>query len=56
MNNFADWMNKLTNLLWSKMLYTQALQEYHANKEWTSAYDFKSDDKVYLNTQNLKTK
>ena len=21
MNNFADWMNKLTDLLWSKMLY-----------------------------------
>jgi len=24
-NNFADWMNKLTDLLWSKMLYAQAL-------------------------------
>ena len=32
-NNFADWMNKLTDLLWNKMLYIQVLQEYHANKE-----------------------
>ena len=55
MNNFADQMNKLTDLLQNKMLYIQALQKYHANKEQMSAYDFKSDDKVYLNTQNLKT-
>ena len=26
-------MNKLTDLLWSKMLYAQTLQEYHTNKE-----------------------
>ena len=56
MNNFADWMNKLTDLLWSEMLYAQALQEYHANKEWMSAYDFKFDDKIYLSTWNLKIK
>ena len=43
-------MNKLTDLLQSKMLYTQALQEYHTNKKWISAYDFKSDDKIYLST------
>ncbi len=54
MNNFADQMNKLTDLLQSKMLYIQALQEYHTNKEQTSAYDFKSEDKVYLSTWNLK--
>ncbi len=55
-NNFADWMNKLTNLLQSEMLYAQALQEYHANKEQMPAYDFKPGDKVYLSTWNLKTK
>ena len=48
-------MNKMIDLLWNEMLYTQALQEYHVNKKWISAYDFKSDDKVYLSTQNLKT-
>ena len=55
MNNFADQMNKLTDLLWSKMLYAQTLQEYHANKEWILVYDFKSENKIYLSTQNLKT-
>jgi len=35
------------------MLYAQALQEYHANKKWILTYDFKSDNKVYLNIQNL---
>ena len=55
-NNFADQMNKLTDLLQSKMLYAQALQEYHMNKEWTFIYDFKSDNKIYLNTWNLKIK
>ena len=55
-NNFADWMNKLTDLLQSKILYVQALQEYHANKEWMLTYDFKSDNKIYLSIQNLKTK
>ena len=55
MNNFADQMNKLTDLLQNKMLYAQVLQEYHMNKKWTFVYDFKFDDKVYLNTQNLKT-
>ena len=54
-NNFADQMNKLTDLLWSKMLYTQALQEYHANKKQTLTYNFKSENKIYLSTQNLKT-
>ena len=54
-NNFADWMNKLTNLLQSKMLYAQALQKYHTNKEQMLTYNFKSDDKIYLNTWNLKT-
>src|SRR5437762_3469153 len=54
-NNFADQMNKLTDLLQSKMLYAQTLQEYHTNKKQIPAYDFKSDDKVYLSTQNLKT-
>ena len=53
MNNFADQMNKLTDLLQNKMLYTQALQEYHANKKWIFVYDFKSENKVYLNTWNL---
>ena len=48
-------MNKIIDLLWSKMLYTQVLQEYHVNKRQTSAYDFKSNNKVYLSTQNLKT-
>ena len=33
MNNFADQMNKLTDLLQSKMLYIQALQKYHVNKK-----------------------
>ena len=33
MNNFADQMNKLTDLLQSEMLYIQTLQEYHMNKE-----------------------
>ena len=33
MNNFADQMNKLTDLLQSEMLYVQTLQEYHTNKE-----------------------
>ncbi len=32
-NNFADQMNKLTDLLQSEMLYIQTLQEYHANKK-----------------------
>ena len=50
MNNFADQMNKLTDLLQNKMLYTQALQEYHANKKQTLTYDFKFDNKIYLNT------
>ena len=54
MNNFADWMNKLTDLLWSEMLYTQTLQEYHVNKEWMLIYDFKSENKIYLSTWNLK--
>ena len=54
-NNFADWINKLTDLLWSKMLYAQALQEYHANKKWIFAYNFKFKNKIYLNTWNLKT-
>ena len=49
-NNFADQMNKLTDLLQSKMLYAQALQKYHMNKEQMLMYDFKSDDKVYLST------
>ena len=55
MNNFADQMNKLTDLLQSEMLYAQTLQEYHVNKEQMSAYDFKSENKIYLSTQNLKT-
>ena len=54
MNNFADQMNKLTDLLWSEMLYIQTLQEYHMNKEQMLMYDFKSEDKIYLSTQNLK--
>jgi len=49
-NNFADQMNKLTDLLQSKMLYIQALQEYHANKEQILTYNFKSENKIYLNT------
>ena len=53
-NNFADQMNKLTDLLWSEMLYAQALQEYHVNKEWMLMYDFKPEDKIYLSTWNLK--
>ena len=54
MNNFADWMNKLTDLLWSEILYIQTLQEYHVNKKWMSVYDFKSEDKIYLSMWNLK--
>ena len=50
MNNFADQMNKLTDLLQSKMLYAQALQEYHVNKEQMLTYDFKSENKIYLST------
>ena len=48
-------MNKLTDLLWSEMLYAQVLQKYYMNKKWMSVYDFKSDNKIYLNIQNLKT-
>ena len=48
-------MNKLIDLLQSKMFYAQALQEYHANKKQISVYNFKFEDKIYLNTQNLKT-
>ena len=47
-------MNKLTDLLQSEMLYVQTLQEYHMNKEWMLTYDFKSENKIYLSTQNLK--
>ena len=54
MNNFADQMNKLTDLLQNKMLYAQALQEYHVNKEWTFTYNFKPENKIYLSTWNLK--
>ena len=54
-NNFADWINKLTDLLQNKMLYAQTLQEYHTNKKWMFAYDFKLENKIYLSTQNLKT-
>ena len=50
MNNFADQINKLIDLLQNKMLYTQALQEYHVNKEQMLTYDFKSKDKIYLST------
>ena len=49
-NNFTDWMNKLTDLLWNEMLYAQTLQEYHVNKEWMLMYDFKSENKIYLST------
>ena len=48
-------MNKLIDLLWNEMLYIQTLQEYHINKKWMSAYDFKLKNKIYLSTQNLKT-
>ena len=54
-NNFIDWMNKLINLLQSKILYIQILQEYHMNKKQMLTYDFKSENKIYLSTQNLKT-
>jgi RNase H-like domain found in reverse transcriptase/Reverse transcriptase (RNA-dependent DNA polymerase)/Integrase zinc binding domain/Integrase core domain/Chromo (CHRromatin Organisation MOdifier) domain/Aspartyl protease len=54
-NNFADRMNKLTELLRSELTYAQAVQEYHANKGRLPAYDFKEGDKVYLNTRNLRT-
>ena len=54
-NNFADQMNKLTDLLQSKMLYAQVLQEYHVNKKQMLIYNFKLEDKIYLSTQNLKT-
>ena len=43
-------MNKLTDLLQSKMLYAQVLQKYHMNKKQTSVYDFKSENKIYLST------
>ena len=32
-NNFADQMNKLTDLLQNEILYIQILQEYHINKK-----------------------
>ena len=54
-NNFTNQMNKLTDLLQNKMLYTQTLQEYHTNKEQMLTYNFKSENKIYLSTQNLKT-
>ena len=53
-NNFADQMNKLTDLLWNKMLYIQTLQEYHTNKKQMLVYNFKLRDKIYLSTWNLK--
>ena len=53
-NNFADRMKKITELLQNEMIYAQVLQEWHANKEWLFAYDYKVDDKVYLNEQNIK--
>ena len=49
-NNFADQMNKLTDLLWSEMLYAQILQEYHMNKKQMFMYDFKLENKIYLST------
>jgi len=54
-HNFADRMKKLTELLQSEMKYAQALQEWHANKGRSPAYDFKEGDMVYLNTRNLRT-
>ncbi len=54
-NNFANQINKLTDLLQNKMFYTQVLQEYHTNKKWILIYNFKLNDKIYLSTQNLKT-
>ena len=49
MNNFADRMKKITELLWNEMIYAQVLQEWHANKKWLSVYDYKINNKVYLN-------
>ena len=48
MNNFADQINKLTDLLQNEIFYAQTLQEYHVNKKQMSAYDFKSENKIYL--------
>ena len=53
-NNFADQINKLTDLLQNEMLYAQTLQKYHVNKKWMSVYDFKLKNKIYLSTWNLK--
>jgi len=47
-------MKKITKLLWNEMIYAQVLQEWHANKEWSLTYNYKIDDKIYLNEQNIK--
>jgi transposase InsO family protein len=54
-NNFADRMKKITELLQNEMIYAQALQEWHANKGRSPAYNYKVGDKVYLNGRNIKT-
>jgi transposase InsO family protein len=54
-HNFADRMKKLTELLQNEIKYAQALQEWHANKGRSPAYDFKEGDMAYLNTRNLRT-
>ena len=54
MNNFADRMKKIMKLLQNKMIYVQVLQEWHENKEWLSVYNYKINNKIYLNEWNIK--
>ena len=54
-NNFADSMKKIMKLLQNKIIYAQVLQEWHVNKEWLLIYNYKIDDKIYLNEWNIKT-
>ena len=49
-HNFADQMEQLTELLRSELMYAQALQEWHANKGRSLAWDFKEKDQVYMNS------
>ena len=54
-NNFADKMKKIMKLLWNEMIYAQILQEWHVNKKQSFMYNYKIDDKIYLNKQNIRT-
>ena len=47
-------MKKITELLWNKIIYAQVLQKWHVNKEQLLTYDYKIDNKVYLNEWNIR--